>query len=199
MKVIKILPRENPIHTNLAAVSDKNARKKVVELFNSAENLLEKKLPASDIGRDPASIKDPDERDIEEKCFRKVSISQFIQILRDDHIWAIYAFNDESYYNKINKEKYQDQVCGFLQYYDTETRSGMMDHGIYFRWGKFRNYGNCVVIYLDPPPLRGRKHPPQYERVNYETNGYYKYREDVTLPGGQISDPPKPGGPPPPL
>ena len=204
MKVIKILNPDNPKH------SYSKSGKKVDELFGSAAEKLNIKLSEllnSDFKQDDTDIKDDNERDIEQKCYKKVTIDQFINILNPMHIWAIYVFKNEHFADKIRKQSYEDHVCGFLQYYDRETRNGMSDHSIYFHWGKWGDHSNCVVIFLDPPPARtARNRPPLYERINYETNDYYDiYREDIDIykdiplsPSGQISDPPKPGGPPPP-
>jgi hypothetical protein len=113
------------------------------------------------------------------------------KILKYENIWAIYSFKKEVYekYSKDPK-RYEDIVCGFLEYYDLEVRNGMTNHIIYFYWGKWKEDRNCVVIFIDKPPRRA----PEYSNEE----GTVEVLLNVPSPIGQLSDPPKPPPPPPP-
>jgi hypothetical protein len=111
-------------------------------------------------------------------------------ILQSKNIWAIYRFKP-NIYQKYERERYryEDIVCGFLEYYDREVRNGMTDHAIYFHWGSWgTNTEDCVVIFIDKPPLRTPLYEAAYEEGTIE----------IDPPLGQVSDPPKPPPPPPP-
>ncbi len=136
-----------------------------------------------------------------------------VKLLKKNNIWVIYHF-DRAYYEDIkrNKQRYEDIVCGFLQYYDREVRNGMTDHSIYFHWGNWKDKSDCVVIFINEPPLRfpvknpisyyaeaGQKPDSYFERKNYNTTPYYKGTDEIEPPpNAGLSDPPKPPPPPPP-
>jgi hypothetical protein len=123
-------------------------------------------------------------------------------LLKNDNIWVIYKFSPLEYGNvHANRKSYESFVCGFLQYYDREVRNGMIDHTIYFHWGKWGSDPNCVVIFIDDPPRRyptNNRLSNQIER-KYPAN-YYDNTSEVQPPITQskVTDPPKPPGPPPP-
>src|ERR1700730_18087256 len=53
------------------------------------------------------------------------SLNEFeSNILQSKNIWAIYSFEQAVYDRYKNvKQRYEDIVCGFLQYYDREVRN----------------------------------------------------------------------------
>jgi hypothetical protein len=130
------------------------------------------------------------------------------RLLNDKNIWVVYEFTQKDYKHIHEyRQRYEDHVCGFLQYYDREVRSGLTDHTIYFHWGNWRSKSNCVVIFIDEPPLKFPLKKPlgiysntgsYNERENYNTAPYYGGTVEIDPPNAGLSDPPKPPPPPPP-
>lgn len=139
---------------------------------------------------------------ITELCYKVFeNESEFIRaLLNEANIWAVYRFEEEEYKRVWQKkQRYEDQVCGFLQYYDREVRNSMCNHTIYFHWGPWNDYDYNVVIFIAEPPLRRPPNDyPLYERKYYETSPYYGGVREIDPPSSQLSDPPKPPPPPPP-
>ena len=103
------------------------------------------------------------------------------------NIWVVHQF--EEFLDDIGQKAYQDFVCGFLHYYDTELRNGSIDHIVHFKWEQRQTAQgkNYVTVYLNPPPRLTPAHP--------------KFKPgEPNPPGsfGSITDPPPPTGPPPP-
>jgi hypothetical protein len=142
-----------------------------------------------------------------DRCFRCYdTLTDFEEdMLKKENIWVIYEWIGASYKNKQKRyennkserceedrqERYEDIVCGFLQYYDLQVREGETNHTIYFHWGKL-NKGSkeCVTIFISPAPLP----------LGEDKSDYYKGVKELNPPplSGFSSDPPKPPPPPPP-
>jgi len=140
------------------------------------------------------------DKEIEKRSIQVYPLKIFKEkILHKENIWQIYKF-DQADWNLLVKDptNYQNYVCGYLEYYDTETRNGMSDHGIFFHWGKWDKHPYCCVIFIDPPPMRklpSFKNDPRADRWG---NPYFGKIEEVDPPVNRVSDPPKPPPPPPP-
>ncbi|HSZ31862.1 MAG TPA: hypothetical protein VK772_01050 [Puia sp.] len=142
-------------------------------------------------------------------CYHVMDLPEFkSRLLNKNNIWVVYEFTPTNYKHIFEyRQRYEDLVCGFLQYYDREVRNGMSDHSIYFHWGNWQGKSNCVVIFIDEPPLRFPvkytsgfygKMGSYFERENYNTAPYYGGTLEIDPPSAGLSDPPKPPPPPPP-
>jgi hypothetical protein len=142
------------------------------------------------------------DKDLVDRCYKVYkNLEDFkANILQSINIWAIYRFEEAIYKKYLSeKERYEDQVCGFLEYYDREVRNSMTNHTIYFYWGPWNDYEYNIIIFIDKPPLRRPyDNYPLYEREYYETKPFYGGTKEIDPPSSQLSDPPKPPPPPPP-
>jgi hypothetical protein len=140
------------------------------------------------------------------RCFRCYdTLTDFEEdMLQEENIWVIYAWKGASYKNKQKRyennkserceedrqERYEDIVCGFLQYYDLHVREGETNHTIYFHWGKLNKDSiESVTIFISPAPIQ----------LAEGSSGDNKYDSELAPPAlGFNSNPPKPPPPPPP-
>ena len=136
---------------------------------------------------------------IEDRSFNRYTLDQLEEkMLNKDNIWAIYKFGPSDW--KLlykNRQHYEGFACGYLQYYDTEVRNGMINHEVYFHWGNWDGQKEkCVVIFLYPgPQTKALKISKNADRIG---NKYYGAIEEVEPPLLKASDPPKVPPPPPP-
>ena len=136
---------------------------------------------------------------IEDRSFNRFTLDQLEEkMLRKENIWAIYKFGPSDW--KLlykNRQHYEGFACGYLQYYDTEVRNGMINHEIYFHWGNWDGQKEkCVVIFLYPgPQTKPLKISKSADLIG---NKYYGAIEEVEPPLLKASDPPKVPPPPPP-
>src|SRR5687767_2046540 len=78
----------------------------------------------------------------------------------DKNIWVVHQY--EETIDEAGQKAYQDFVCGFLHYYDTELRNGSIDHIVHFKWEQrttAQGNVNFVTVYLNPPALPTPAHP----------------------------------------
>jgi len=68
----------------------------------------------------------------------------------DDHLWLVGEFQDVLPDQKSRVEGY---YCGFLGFYEQQSRSDMIDYKILFRW---RHDLKHVQVFLFPAPLRNK-------------------------------------------
>jgi len=162
--------------------------------------ILKNDLPEPDLNKQTAEINEEIK-----KCYT----------VYDDAVLRNKAVHDKANYNiwvthKFNKEigdkarrRYENFVCGYLHYYDTEVRNNWIDHSIYFEWGN-----DYVTIYISPPainasnykpsPLGTRSHPSSNGN-GVKSDSSFAYEDTLgSPPADAISDPPPPTGPPPP-
>jgi hypothetical protein len=142
-------------------------------------------------------------------CFNVMEFAEFkTRLLNYNNVWVIYEFTPGNYEHIFKfRQRYEDLVGGFLQYYDREVRNGMTDHSIYFHWGNWHDKKHCVVIFIDEPPLKFPVKRPlsvygktgsYFERQDYNSAPYYGGTIEIDPPTVRLSDPPKPPPPPPP-
>ena len=132
------------------------------------------------------------------KAFKKYSLKEFQdKILHVENIWAIYKFAPEDWELLYkDRQRYEGFASGFLQYYDSEVRNGMIDHEIFFHWGKWNEEDNQVVIFIYPKPMTEPLQITDYaDRIG---NKYIGGIREVEPPIYKASDPPKVPPPPPP-
>ena len=135
---------------------------------------------------------------IEDKAYKKYSLKEFQdKILHVENIWAIYKFAPEDWELLYkDRQRYEGFASGFLQYYDSEVRNGMIDHEIFFHWGKWNEEDNQVVIFIYPKPMTEPLQITDYaDRIG---NKYIGGIREVEPPIYKASDPPKVPPPPPP-
>ena len=116
-------------------------------------------------------------------CYKEFDTEQALkdEMENDPNIWVVHQYDVEL--KEDAQRAYENFVCGFLQYYDTEVRNGSVDHVVHFKWEQIQTAGqskkNKVTVYLNPPAL------PSAAAL---TPGSF----------GSSTDPPSPSGPPPP-
>lgn len=93
------------------------------------------------------------------------------ELVNVDNIWDVYP---NQYYKQEQKNELEFFLCGWLQFYDEISRSGGIDHNIYFDWSDKE-----VVVYINPAPGR----TPLSPKIG---------------PPSATSDPKSPTAPPPP-
>lgn len=160
--------------------------------------ILKKDLPDPDPQKQATEIYDEIR-----KCFTVYEDSglrdKAIQDKANYNVWVSHKFNKEL--KEKARRRYEDFVCGYLHYYDTEVRNNWIDHSVYFEWGK-----DYVTIYISPPainennykpsPVGARSHPGSNGK---KSDSSQIYENTVgSPPGDAVSDPPPPSGPPPP-
>jgi hypothetical protein len=137
-------------------------------------------------------------KEIEERSFKKFTQSEFDEkIMNRENIWATYKFGEDDWKLLSNdRQRYEGFVCGFLEYYDSEVRNGMSDHGVFFHWGQWDKDPFCCVIFLDPAPTtKALKYSDSTDRFG---NKYFGQIAEVDSPTSKASDPPRVPPPPPP-
>ena len=131
--------------------------------------------------------------------------------LDDEHRWdGPLKFALDPNFLKCQKLAIESYYVGFLQYYDTIVRSGMIEHAVYFQWKdwkdeeKDKKICSQLTIFIWPAPIRKKISPFQHKKSN---GGLAALPEKAQLSplapppdGGSdaTSDPPTGPQPPPP-
>ena len=123
------------------------------------------------------------------------------KMIHNENIWTQYKFKYEI--NEETKLRYESFCSGFLYYYDTVLRNGMINHILYCKWDKVEK-NDVLTVYLDPKPDRypltkAKELEKLKDELNAELeNSIYKDGWNPPNVSGFVSDPPSPTGPPPP-
>src|SRR5688500_12990986 len=90
-------------------------------------------------------------------CYKEYDTEQALKddMEIDKNIWVRHEYKE--LLDDAGQKAYENFVCGFLQYYDTEVRNGSIDHIVHFKWDQIQSSGqskmNKVTVYLNPPAL----------------------------------------------
>ena len=118
-------------------------------------------------------------------------------------IWAHYEFNYAI--NDDIKSQYESFFSGFLYYYDTELRNGLIDHTLLCHWDS-KGGKDSVTVFIDPAPVRQLAISDKAKaktvlaaamEQNEKISDAMKNWPPPSVSSLQ-SDPPSPTGPPPP-
>jgi hypothetical protein len=125
-----------------------------------------------------------------DRCFQCFdNLAEFeTYIMKKENIWVIYELEEE--FSGNQQERYEDFVCGYLQYHDLQVIKGKTNHTIYFHWGNLKKDSKyCVTVFISPAP----------EQLAERASGNHKYNNEIDPPTLVFnSNPPKPPPPPPP-
>jgi hypothetical protein len=125
------------------------------------------------------------------------------KIKHEDNVWFEKDFVSLDASQKIVVESY---YCGYLDYYDQEVRSGLVDHDIHFEWS-LRDGGSYLKVYIWPAPVRratvkseaALRGPFSIKKFEGLVGGEAIVPKDSSFPSpptGGTTDPPDPKSPP---